>query len=165
MRWADKIVEGDRVNTAARFLQVFSLGTWAGSILFFGAVVAPASFRLFPADEAGALVGVVLRQLHFFGVVAGILYLLATVARERSFSALASPAPILVALMIALTLYSQLHVIAAMDALRFQMGSVSAAAANSPARATFDRLHAGSVRLEIGVLVSGLIALALTIRR
>ena len=153
------------MKTAARFLQVFSLGTWLGSSLFFGAVVAPVAFRLFPADETGALVGVVLRQLHLFGVVAGVIYLLATVAKERSFSALVSPAPLLVALMIALTIYSQLHVIAAMDALRFQMGSVSAAAANIPSRATFDRLHSVSVRLEMGVLVSGLIALLFTIRR
>lgn len=153
------------MNTAARFLQVFSLGTWVGSILYFGAVLAPAAFSLLATDEAGALVGVTLRRLHLLGVIAGVVYLLATLLRERSVGALARPAALLVALMIALTLVSQLWVIAPMDALRFQMGSVSAAPLDSPARAAFDRLHTVSVRLEMGVLVSGLIALLLTSRK
>jgi ABC-type multidrug transport system fused ATPase/permease subunit len=71
----------------------------------------------------------------------------------------------LVALMIVLTFVSQFWVIATMDALRAQMGSVSAASAGNPLRASFDRLHTLSVRLESGVLLAGIAALVLISRK
>jgi hypothetical protein len=52
-----------------------------------------------------------------------------------------------------------------MDALRVQMGSVDATAADNPLRAAFDRLHQYSVQLESAVLLSGLAALFLTARQ
>ena len=153
------------MNTLLRFLQVFSLGTWVGSILYFGAVVAPAAFTVLTTDQAGALVGVSLSRLHLLGIVAGAVYLVATAASERSVAALARPAPLLVALMIVLTLVLQLYVIGTMDALRVQMGSVSATPQGNPLRVSFDHLHTISVRLEMAVLLSGIAALVLTIRR
>jgi len=56
-------------------------------------------------------------------------------------------------------------VIARMDLLKVQMGSVSATPPESALRVAFDRLHAYSVRLESAVLVSGLVALFLTARQ
>jgi hypothetical protein len=60
---------------------------------------------------------------------------------------------------------SQYGVIARMDALRLQMGSVDTTPAGNPLRMAFDRLHQYSVRLESAVLLSGLAALFLTARR
>jgi hypothetical protein len=154
------------MSTLLRFLQFLSLGTWIGSILFFAAIVAPAAFTvLSDADQAGAIVGLSLGRLHLLGLVAGVIYLLATAVAEHSAKALLRPAPLLVLLMMALTFLSQFWVIGTMDALRAQMGSVSATPATSALRARFDRLHAVSVRLEMGVLAAGLIALALTSRK
>ena len=153
------------MNTLLRFLQVFSLGTWVGSILYFAAVVAPAAFTVLTTDQAGALVGVSLSRLHLLGIAAGAVYLVATAVSERSVAALARPAPLLVALMIALTLVLQFYVIGAMDALRLQMGSVSATPQGNPLRVSFDRLHTISVRLEMAVLLSGIAALVLTVRK
>jgi hypothetical protein len=67
--------------------------------------------------------------------------------------------------MVVLTFISQFWVIASMDSLRAQMGSVSATPAGSALRASFDRLHTISVRLEMGVLVSGIAALVLISRK
>ena len=67
--------------------------------------------------------------------------------------------------MILCTMASQYGVIARMDVLRAQMGSVDATPAENPLRVAFDRLHQYSVRLESAVLLSGLAALFLTARQ
>ncbi len=149
-----------------RFLQFFTLGCWLGGILFFSFVVAQGAFSVLPtADLAGALVGYTLTRLHVIGIVAGCLYLVSTAVLEKSVGALARPAPLLVLLMVVCTAVSQYGVIARMDVLRAQMGSVAATSAGDPLRAAFDRLHQYSVWLESAVLFSGLAALFLTARR
>ena len=116
-------------------------------------------------DLAGVVVGYSLARLHIMGIVAGCVYLIATAALEKSVAALARPASLLVFVMILCTMASQYGVIARMDTLRAQMGSVDATAADSPLRVAFDRLHQYSVRLETAVLLSGLAALFLTARQ
>jgi len=148
-----------------RFLQLFSLGAWIGSIIYFSAVVAQAAFRVLPTmDDAGRLVGFTLGGLHWFGVIAAVVYLVASLALGRSPKALVQPAAIGVILMLILTLVSQRLVIPRMDVLRAQMGSVAATTANDPLRAEFDRLHGVSVNLEGAVLLIGLASLFLTVR-
>ena len=152
--------------TTLRFLQFFSLGAWVGSILYFSFVVTRGAFSVLPnSDLAGALVGYTLAKLHMIGIMAGVIYLLATAVSERSIEALAHPAALLVFAMIVLTIVSQYGVIARMDVLRAQMGSIEATAASNSLRAAFDRLHQYSVWLESAVLLSGLVALFLTARQ
>ena len=154
------------MNNFLRFLQVFALGAWVGSILYFSAVVTQGAFRVLPTiDDAGRLVGFTLNGLHWMGVVAAVIYLLAAVALERSAKALAHPAAIGVILMLICTLISQQMVIPRMDVLRLQMGSVAATAAANPLRAEFDKLHNYSVYLESGVLLAGIASLFLTVRQ
>ena len=151
--------------TTLRFLQFFSLGAWVGSILYFSFVVTRGAFSVLPnSDLAGALVGYTLAKLHMIGIMAGVIYLLATAVSERSIEALAHPAALLVFAMIVFTIVSQYGVIARMDVLRAQMGSIEATAASNSLRAAFDRLHQYSVWLESAVLLSGLVALFLTAR-
>jgi hypothetical protein len=165
------------MNTFLRFLQVFALGAWVGSIIYFSAVVAQGAFRTLPTvDDAGRLVGFTLGGLHYMGVIAAVIYLIATamlglvasVALGWSFNgmgkALVQPAAIGVILMLAMTLISQRIVIPRMDVLREQMGSVAAAAASNPLRVEFDRLHGVSVKLESAVLLVGIFSLFLTVR-
>jgi ABC-type transport system involved in multi-copper enzyme maturation permease subunit len=153
------------VATVLRFLQIFSLGAWVGSILYFIVFTA----GIFPVvnnnDLTGALVGYALDRLHVMGIIAGVVYLLATAAAEKSLGALVAPTSLLVFVMIVCTMASQYGIIARMDALKLQMGSVSATPADNPLRVAFDRLHQYSVRLESAVLLSGLAALVLTARR
>jgi uncharacterized protein DUF4149 len=152
------------MTTVVRFLQFFTLGAWIGAILYFGAIVAPAAFSVLTADQAGALVGLTLGRLHLMGIVAGIIYLLVTAVWARSAAALLRPASLLVLVMVVLTFVSQFWVSGTMDALRAQMGSVSATPATNQLRASFDRLHRISVNLELAVLVAGLLALVFTSR-
>ena len=152
--------------TAFRFLQIFSLGLWVGSILFFSFVVTQGAFSVLPNNDlAGALVGYTLTRLHLIGIVAGCVYLLSTAALEKSVGALAHPAALLVLLMVVCTMLSQYGVIARMDVLRAQMGSVQATPADNPLRKAFDHLHQYSVWLESAVLLSGLAALIFTARQ
>ena len=74
------------------------------------------------------------------------------------------PAPLLVLLMIVLTFISQFWVSGNMAALRAQIGPLEALPASDALRVSFDRLHRLSVRLEVGVLLAGLVALLLTSR-
>ena len=153
------------MSTLVRFLQFFSLGTWVGSILFFSAIVAPAAFTLLSSSQAGNLVNLTLGRLHLAGMVCGAVYLVTTAAAARSPAALVRPAPLLVLLMIVLTFVSQFWVSGNMAALRAQMGSLDAVPDGDALRASFDRLHRISVRLEVGVLLAGLAALLLTSRQ
>ena len=165
-RTARALLKGSRLSATLRFLQFLSLGTWLGSILFFSFVVAQGAFSVLPnSDLAGALVGYTITRMHVIGIVAGCIYLLATAALERSLGALVRPSALLVFVMVVCTMISQYIVIASMDVLRAQMGSVQAAAAGDPLRVAFDRLHQYSVWLESAVLFSGLAALFLTSRQ
>jgi hypothetical protein len=153
------------VASTLRFLQFFSLGAWIGSIVYFIVFTQ----GIFPVvnnnDLTGALVGYALGRLHIMGIVAGVVYLLSTAAAEKSVGSLVQPAALLVFLMLVCTMISQYGVIARMDMLKLQMGSVSATPTDNPLRVAFDRLHVYSVRLESAVLLSGLVALFLTARQ
>jgi len=153
------------MTNVLRFVQVFALGTWVGSIIYFSAVVAQAAFgTISNRDQVGAFVGTALGGLHYMGVIAAFVYLIATVWLGRSASALVKPAALAVIVMLLLTVASQKMVIPRMDVLRVQMGSVDATPSSNPLRAEFDRLHNISVQLESGVLLVGLVALFLTVR-
>jgi len=153
------------VAATLRFLQYLSLGCWLGSIIFF-IVFTQGIFSVIPTEDlTGVVVGYSLARLHVMGIIAGVVYLIATAALEKSVAALARPAALLVFFMILCTMVSQYGVIARMDALRLQMGSVDTTPAGNPLRMAFDRLHQYSVRLESAVLLSGLAALFLTARR
>ena len=145
-----------------RFLRVFALGTWVGSIIYFVAVLTRGAFAVLTRDQAGLLVGFTLGRLHQLGVIAAVVYLIASIGLGRSLRALARPAALGVILMMLLTLASQRIVIPRMDVMRVEMSSVDATPANDPRRAEFDRLHGISVNLEGGVLLVGLAALFLT---
>jgi hypothetical protein len=61
--------------------------------------------------------------------------------------------------MIALTALSQFAIIPRMDVLRVTVGDISALAGGNPMRAQFDSLHAWSTRIEMAVLILGLVVL------
>ncbi len=147
-----------------RFLQVFALGTWVGSIVYFVVVVTRGAFALLARDQAGLLVGMTLGGLHRLGVIAAVVYLVAAVGLGNPTRALVRPAALCVTLMLLLTLVSQRIVISRMDVLRAQVVSIEATHASDPRRTEFDRLHGISADLEGGVLVVGLVALFLTVR-
>lgn len=148
-----------------RFVQVFALGTWVGSIIYLSFVVAPGAFGVLQSrDQAGLMVGYSLARLHYLGVVAAVLYLLAGLVLAPSLKAFVQPPMIGVVLMLALTLVSQTRVTPRLAELRTEMVSVDATPKGNPLRMEFDRLHQTSVRIEVTVLLIGIVALFLTVR-
>src|SRR5579863_4095638 len=146
-----------------RFLKVFTLGTWVGAMIFFGMVAGVLFTTLKSPDDAGNIVAILILQLHVLGIIVALIYLVVALIAARSWKGLVQPAAILVELMLLVTLVSQLWIMPTMDHLRQQMGSYASTAANSPLRVQFDRLHVVSVRLELSVLIAGIVALFLTV--
>jgi len=143
-----------------RTVEFLGLSLWLGSDVFLSFVLAPGAFRVLASrDQAGAMVGYGLWWMHMIGVVCGVAILLARLQRTRTFASLATPAALCVVLMILLTVVSQHAVSPKMAALRVQMGSIQATAADSPLLAEFGRLHRISASLEGGVILAGLAAL------
>ncbi len=143
-----------------RTVEFLGLSLWLGSDVFLSFVLAPGAFRILASrDQAGAMVGYGLWWMHMIGVVCGVAILLARLLRTRTFASLATPAALCVVLMILLTVVSQHAVSPKMAALRVQMGSIQATAADSPLLAEFGRLHRISASLEGGVILAGLAAL------
>ena len=153
------------MSSILRTLEFLTLGLWLGSDVFLSFVVAPGAFRVLGSrDAAGTMVGFALGRMHLLGVICGIVFLLARLARTRTFASFVVPVALCVVLMIALTVASQVGVSPRMAMLRVQMGSIQATAQDSPLLAKFGRLHRISVSLESGVLLAGFAALFLLVR-
>jgi hypothetical protein len=128
-------------------------------ILF--ALLAPTAFHVLPTRHlAGNIVGAMLGKLHWMGIVSGIVFLISSLLHSRFTGGTGhvfAARNVLIVVMLSLTLISQFGVIRRMDALRTSLGDVSAAATDNPERVQFDLLHAWSTRLEIAVLLLGLV--------
>src|SRR5258708_14524574 len=153
------------MTSLLRTLEFLGLSLWLGSDVFLSFVVAPRAFRILASrDQAGAIVGNGLWGMHLIGVICGIAILVARLLRTRTFAGLTAPAALCGVLMIFLTVVSQHAVSPKMAALRVQMGSIQATAADSPLLAEFGRLHRISASLEGGVILAGLAALYLMVK-
>jgi hypothetical protein len=152
------------MNSTLRFLQLFSLGAWVGSIFYFSAIT-PGLFRVIPSqDQTGLVVEFAITRLHTMGVIAGLLFIFASgilaTSAPNAAQRIALPAAG-VTLMVILTIVSQHVVISRMMDLRHQMGSVASTPSSDPLRAEFDKLHSASVDLEGAVLLLGFASLFL----
>lgn len=154
------------MKNTLQFVRVLALGAWIGAILFFAVVVTRGAFDVLGnRDEAGLLVGFTLSGLHVMGLIAAAAFVAASLASRKSLRGFVELAVICVILMAVLTVASQGYVMPRMAMLRNKMGSVEATPASNPLRAEFDRLHGASVDLEGAVLVIGLVALFMTVRK
>lgn len=145
---------------------LLSLVVWVGGIVFF-AMLAPTAFHVLPSRLlAGTLVGNLLTKLHWIAIVSGIVYLISSVAYSRITDGTAHAFAlrhVLICLMLALTLASQFWITPRMVALRAQVSSFDTTTTlNSPARVQFDALHVWSTRVEVTVLLLGLLVVYLT---
>lgn len=152
-----------------RALMLLCLIVWVGGIIFFAFVLAPTVFTVLPTHElAGKVVNPSLARLHWMGVISGVVFLVCSLLYNRmkhaQFRAFSGP-HVLVVIMLALTLISQLSVIPGMEALRNDMGVVDNVSPSDSRRVEFNRLHVWSTDLEGGVLVLGLGVVGLIARR
>jgi Domain of unknown function (DUF4149) len=157
-------LEEHMMNSILRFVQVIALGTWVGSIIYFIVITQGIFGVLQSRDQTGLMVGYSLARLHYLGMVAAVLYLVAGLALAQSAKAFLQPAMIGVVLMLALTLVTQMRVLPRLAELRTEMVSVDSTPKDNPLRVEFDRLHKTSVRIETTVLLIGIAALFLIVR-
>jgi hypothetical protein len=151
-----------------RFLMLLALIVWIGGIVFFAFVEAPTLFLVLPTTRmAGDVVSLSLTKLHWMGLTCGLVFLICSLfynwrkhAQPRALAA----SHVLVLLMLALTSLSQFRITPRMRDLRAELLAIDSPGWNN-SRLEFDRLHAWSTRLEGGVLLFGLGAVALTARR
>jgi hypothetical protein len=150
------------IETLLRALRLLTMVAWVGGLAFFAFVVAPVAFtRLSSPHEAGIVVGGTLRILHSIGLIGGIAFCVATallwlraeVPARAGFAAELA----LTFLMLAITAYSQFHILPAMEQDRIAAGGdIDAAATTNPAREDFEEWHVWSERLEGFVFFCGL---------
>src|SRR6202167_1079174 len=115
------------MNSVLRFLQVFALGTWVGSIIYLSFVVAPGAFGVLQSrDQAGLMVGYSLARLHYLGLIAAVSYVLTGFALGPPLKTFLQPATLGVVLMLLLTVVSQTQVTPRLAELRTEMVSVDA---------------------------------------
>jgi uncharacterized membrane protein len=151
-----------------RFLMLVSLVVWIGGLVLF-ALLAPTAFHVLPTRHlAGNIVGTMLGKLHWMGMVSGIVFLISSLLHSRFTNGTAhifAASHVLIVVMLSLTLISQFGIIPRMDTLRTSLGDVSAAPADNPDRVQFDLLHVWSTRVEVTVLLLGLVVVWLVASR
>ncbi|MBI4887336.1 MAG: DUF4149 domain-containing protein [Acidobacteria bacterium] len=154
---------------ALRYVYVLALVVWLGGMLTLGALVAPTTFQVLQATEpvtgralAGELFGATLARFHYVAYAAGLL-LLVTLSAMR----LLGPRPtafgvraVIIAAMLATTLYSGLVVLPRIDAVQQEAGGLpSRLAAADARRVRFEELHQLSTRLMLCAMGAALILL------
>src|SRR3954471_9880206 len=99
------------LTSILRFAMLLSLVVWVGGIVFFAFVLAPALFSILPSRElAGAVVSRTLGALHWMGIVAALVFLIAAWIERRVTHAANTVKMALVAAMLLLTMLSQFGV-------------------------------------------------------
>lgn len=157
------------MSTFLRVAEFLSLSVWLGSVVFLSFALAPGAFAVLGSrEQAGMVVGMALGRLHWIGIVCGVVFLVAHALGAKSLPALVDLAALAVVLMLVLTLVSQFAIMPRMAHLRTEMkaqfGSVDETPPGNDLRLRFNRFHQYSVWLESGVLLAGVLALALLVR-
>src|SRR5580698_8913047 len=120
---------------------LLSLVCWIGGLIFFAFVLAPTAFNI-PAvlpntHLAGNVVGRALGKLHWIAIIAGIIFLIASLLHSYLSQGTAhvfAIRHILICLMLALTLFSQFWIIPRMDTLRASVGDFATVPLSDPQR-------------------------------
>jgi len=157
------------MKTILRTVLHLTLIVWLGAEIFFPIVAAVTFAALRPDTHmAGAIVGHLLRILHGMGYSCGMIavLMLALGATRKYFNPRAALVPVgVLAVMIGLTLYSQLGILPAMERDRISAGgAIDVVNATNTSRIDFERLHRQSVYVEETVLLLGLATVCLVVR-
>jgi hypothetical protein len=150
-----------------RFIKMLVLALWIGSIFYFAVVVAPAAFAVLPTRTlAGMVVSRSLANLHWIGIVCGLIFLLCSVLLALIEG---GPSPfhgrdLLLVLMMVITLGAHFGIERRMNNLKTEMGVIDVIPPQDTRRVEFNRLHVWSERLEGSVFFCGLVLLYLVVR-
>jgi hypothetical protein len=152
------------VKTTLRTLILLLIVLWLGGVLFFPIVAASAFGSLTDTHAAGTVVAKCIRILHYEGLFAGAALVLLLLAAQfiKAVPRTVAPAVVMVLIMLALTAYSQFSIIPRMESYRIAAGgAIDAVPPTDPNRVAFNKLHGTSEHVEEGVLLAGIILVAL----
>ncbi len=155
------------MKTILRALIMLLIVIWLGGVMFFPVVAATAFSLLSDTHAAGTIVGKCLRILHYEGLFAGtlIIVLLLGAQRVRAYSRSVALPVVFALAMLVLTAFSQFWIIPKMEDYRLAAGgAIDAVTTDNPNRIAFNKLHAVSERAEEGVLLAGIVLVALVAR-
>ena len=143
----------------ATFLYLLCLGSWIGAIVFFSFFTAPIVFSRLPVAEAGKVVSGIFPLYYALGYGTGTTGLALTIyfARVGDRRSLWIVTAALLAVSLCLTVYAGVIVRPRTAAIRSVVEDPNP---DPVRRAEFDQLHRLSVRLNGGVLLINLFALA-----
>jgi hypothetical protein len=153
-----------------RYVYVLALVLWLGGMTAAGLVVAPVTFAVLEAWNpttgrvlAGDVFGGVLARMNLVAYTAAVLmFIVLTVQRllgprPRSYGIRVG----LIAVMLALTMYSGLIAAPRIDELQASVeGPMNQLPPDDPRRVEFDHLHGLSTSLVMATIVGGLVLLA-----
>ena len=148
------------------FVEVFLLGAWLGSMMFFSFAVAPSAFAVLPTREmAGVIVTSTIGKVEMIGLIIGPVLILIN-ALKTSGSSVAKILRIgLIGLMVICAALSRFWISPSMVSLRAAMGGhIDDVSPADPMRLQFNNLHQYSVALMGIAIVAGLVALFLTVQ-
>ena len=149
------------------FLEVLLLGVWLGSMIFFSFVVAPRAFAVLPTRHlAGQLVSSALSALEMIGLIVGPLLIVLRLISGGGGGGLTRRFHLfLLALMTTSAALSRMVIAPRLESLRTAMGGIiDNVSLDDPLRMQFDDLHKYSVALMTAAMLSGLVAMLLTVR-
>jgi hypothetical protein len=155
------------MKTFLRALILLLITLWLGGVMFFPVIAATAFTSLSDTHAAGTVVGKCLRILHYEGLFAGTLLIILMLAahRIRAYARNVLLPVIFAFVMLALTAFSQFWIIPKMEGYRMAAGgAINTVAADDPNRVAFNKLHVVSERVEEGVLLAGIVLVALVAR-
>jgi Zn-dependent protease with chaperone function len=155
------------MKTLLRAVILLLIVLWLGGVMFFP-VLAAASFSSTPDTHiAGTIVRKCLLILHYEGLFAGTLLVILLLAAGRvgAYTRKVTAPVIFALIMLVLTAFSQFWIIPRMENYRLAVGgAIDRVATTNSDRIAFNKLHVISERIEEGVLLAGIILLALVAR-
>jgi hypothetical protein len=152
-----------------RYAYVLALVVWLGGIIILGALVAPTTFEVLQAGSpeagralAGDVFGAIVSRFHYVSYAAGAVLLVTLAAM-----AVLGPRPAgvavrmgVIAVMLAVALYSGLVVLSDIDAIQQAAGGpISNLLITDERRIRFDELHLLSERLMLVDMAGALLLL------
>ncbi len=149
---------GENFMTAlniARFLHLFSLVAWQGSLIFFTFFAAPAIFKTLSRENAGLVVGRIFPRYWILGYLTSATCLGSLVYISYTQKVFPRERLILLVVMTIITFYSGLSVGKKARAVKAAMRAAEAGEGRKALEKRFKKIHALSAVLNLVVFVIG----------
>ncbi|MFQ5427788.1 MAG: DUF4149 domain-containing protein [Thermodesulfobacteriota bacterium] len=139
----------------ARFLHLFSLVVWQGSLIFFTFFAAPQIFKALSRENAGLVVGRIFPRYWAMGYLTSALCLISLLYISYTVNVYPKERLILLGVMTIITFYSGLSVGKKARAIKTAMRMAEPGEGRKALEKSFKKIHAISAILNLIVFVIG----------